>query len=176
MKIAFDIHSQPPSSADIDSAREQNKRLIQITFWFNLPVFVIAFGAGVIAWQVFSDKIPIPGLNEPVALLWWFMVRLFSSMAVVALVGTAWIGWLSYLRDMHERLSIIDLNNCESALEMAEKHHEVEVYRKAVVTSRELTNGDFEAMKKFASEQLHLAALRAVENKQKEAFAKMHRN
>lgn len=106
---------------------------------------------------------------------------------IKALINTIFVSsvsfgmyYLHYSR-INKELSDIDLSNCASIAGLC-KHSEINDYRLKVIKYRKLTNGDFNAMKKYSEEldelkvvKLNLAKDIAINHSQQVVFENLHK-
>lgn len=145
--MVITLQNPPPSAADIESARQANKKQIAKMRWLKPLVHTAAASIFVIGiWLLCQDY---DFLSRDTHLLIQLAVSCIFSAAFIAAV--VMVGWAEFrvhdLRDERDWLSPVDRACSEYLLEIISKHSELEVYRKAVaLQQRELIKGEEWAM------------------------------
>lgn len=169
--VKFDVLAGAPSKADVEECRALAHRIVSINSWFTIPMLIAGIYAGIAVY----DMPDIHILSERAGHMAAPIIRILFGLAVFQGVLLNFSYWKNHWRGIETSCSPIDPFLIDEAIKLAESCEEIEAYRKSVVTTRAMTNGDFEAMRCFATARDETNRKAAQERAVRESFDRLNR-
>lgn len=146
--VKFDVLAGAPSKADVEECGALAHRIVSINSWFKIPVVIAAiYTLVLLSLRCITFILHPESVQDATALI----TRLLAGFVTLGMGIIIFIVWKDHWLEVETSCLPIDHPLTDEAIKLAESYEEIEAYRKSIVATRAVTNGDYEAMRCFAT-------------------------
>jgi len=177
MGIVFDIKGNPPSKESILGEQARLRRLVNFNRYSFLPfAFLVVFAAVKLGKLLPVLLLEVSDLSQvPVQYTFQLLIiYAFVIFLVLYLLGL-YLNFGERIVASKEALRVMEKRGAPILLKLAENFPLIDTYCKTVTATREITQGEYEAMYVYSENEKRRIRAGEIESKHNQAFNNLHR-